>query len=222
MLKVTLWHIPRDAIVLVNSFCPGTLGLPKLIRLPSSCIFQALCPAHQGAHLCTQEVSGSPMQCFTMLSHRFFSILMRQRHFFQHKSVKSNSHYWLQMFILARELLISFNWQQQLSWEGSPKFTLRINNRSWVLPSTSLEEPRSSSNYAWPELFFNLNMWLWRKLYEDIWAKRGQHFQKLEKHYSREFMSLVWDCKFHHQRDADVAVLRLLRPNPFMNLDLCA
>lgn len=177
----------------------------------------------------TKELTFAPKRCQEVLCNvlpcchiDFFSILMRQWHFFQHKSVKSNSHYWLQMFVLARELLISFNWQQQLSWEGSPKFTLRINNRSWVLPSTSLEEPRSSSNYAWPELLFNLNMWLWRKLYEDIWAKRGQHFQKLEKHYSREFMSLVWDCKFHHQRDADVAVLRLLHPNPFMNLDLCA
>lgn len=147
---------------------------------------------------------------------------MRQEQFFQHKSVKTNSHYWLQVLILARELLISFNCQQQLSWEWVTKIYIRVSRCSWVLPSATLEEPRFSSNYAWPELVFNLNMRMWGKLYEDTWAKRGQHFQKLEKHCSGEFMSLVWDCKFHPQSDADVAVLRLLCPNPFMNLDLCA
>lgn len=152
---------------------------------------------------------------------------MRQQQFFQHNSVKSNSHCWLQVFILATELLISFNCQQKLSWRSrgaglSPKFTFRVSHCSWFLPSVTLEESRSSSNYAWPELLFNLDMWMWGKLHEDTWAKIRQCFQKLEKHCSRAFMHLVWDCKFHHQSNTDVAVLRLLYPNPFMNLDLCA
>ena len=150
---------------------------------------------------------------------QIFSILVRQQQFFQNKCVKSNSRYWLQVFILARQLLISFNCQQQLSWGHHPHLHYHC---SWFLPFASLKVPRSSSNYAWPELFFNLKMWMWGKLYEDTWAKRGQHFQKLEKHCSSEFLPLVWVCKFHHQSDVDAAVLRLICPNPFMNLHSCA
>lgn len=135
--------------------CLGTFGLHKLIRFPNHCIFQTLCPAHQeltfALKRCREVLSNilpcCDIDCF------FFSILVRQQQFFQHNSVKSNSHCWLQVFILAIELLISFNCQQKLSWRSrgaglSPKFTFRVSHCSWFLPSVTLEESRSSSNYA--------------------------------------------------------------------------
>lgn len=47
-------------------------------------------------------------------------------------------------------------------------------------------------------------------------------FQNLEIHCSREHMPFEWDCKFHHQSKVDIALLRLLCLNPFMNLNFCA
>lgn len=139
----------------------GNVWVTQTHSIPKSLHFSDPVSCPPGAHLCTQEVSGSPEQHFTMLWHRlfFFSILVRQQQFFQHNSVKSNSHCWLQVFILAIELLISFDCQQKLSWRSqgaglSPKFTFRVSHCSWFLPSVTLEESRSSSNYAWPELFF--------------------------------------------------------------------
>lgn len=87
-----------------------------------------------------------------------FSILMRHHQFFQHKNLKSSHNYWQKVFIIVRELLITFNWQQQLTLGGeSPKFTLEVSNCSCFLLSATLEE-RFSTHYSWPELTFNLNL----------------------------------------------------------------
>lgn len=102
---------PQRMLLSSNVWVTQTHSIPKSLHFSDPVSYP------RGAHLCTQEVSGSPEQHFTMLWHRFFFfVLRRQQQFFQHNSVKSNSRCWLQVFILAMELLISFNCQQKLSW----------------------------------------------------------------------------------------------------------